>query len=124
MNDLRVAAVQFQHAPGDKAYNLSVMRRFIENAHAQQVELIVFPECCVSGYWHLRNLSREQLDELAESADDGPTACQLREWAAEFKMTIGAGFIEKSGSLKLVCDLVAETVPDECVDGRLGDQQM
>ncbi len=58
---LRVAAVQFQHAPGDKSANMAMIRRFVEQAAAQNVELICFPECCISGYWHLRHLTREQM---------------------------------------------------------------
>ena len=40
---LRVATVQFQHAPGDKAANLDVIRSFVERAATQRVQLICFP---------------------------------------------------------------------------------
>ena len=74
------------------------MHRFVELAHRQRVELICFPECCVSGYWHLRNLTRTQLEDLSESASNGLTAERLRSWSSEYNMTIGAGFVERAGT--------------------------
>jgi hypothetical protein len=49
MKTIRVAAVQFQHAPGDKLKNLETIRRFVEQAAAREVEIIAFPECCIYG---------------------------------------------------------------------------
>jgi predicted amidohydrolase len=94
MNNLRAAAVQFQHAPGDKSANLATIESFARQAAEQQAELIVFPECCVTGYWHLRKLERSALEHLAEPVPAGPTTQRLLELAAELKMTIGAGMIE------------------------------
>jgi predicted amidohydrolase len=94
MKDLRVASVQFQHAPGDKTYNLSVIERFVKQAAAQQVEIVLFPECCISGYWHLRRLDRGQLVELAESVPDGPSTEKLREWSRQYQLTLAAGLVE------------------------------
>ena len=51
MRNIRVAAVQFQHAPGDKSANLATIERFVASAAAQKVEIITFPECGISGYW-------------------------------------------------------------------------
>jgi predicted amidohydrolase len=94
---LRVAAVQFQHTPGDKSANLGVIRRFAEQAADQQVQLICFPECCISGYWHLRHLTRGQLVELAEPVFEGPASQQLLQLAQRHQLTIGAGLIELGG---------------------------
>jgi len=101
MRNIRVAATQFQHAAGDKAHNLSIMRRFVERAAAERVEIVAFPECCISGYWHLRKLSRDQLRELAEPAFDGPSSRQLQQWSKQFGMTIGAGFVEIANDGKM-----------------------
>ncbi len=101
MNNLRVAAVQFQHAPGDKTYNLSVIERFVREAVKQQVELILFPECCISGYWHLRKLSRTELVALAEPVPDGPSLTRIRDWSRQTGMSIGAGFVEIAEDGKL-----------------------
>jgi predicted amidohydrolase len=98
---LRAAAVQFQHVAGDKHANLSTIREFVSTAAQSGVELIVFPECCISGYWHLRNLDRPQLDELAEPIPDGPSTMALMQLAQSTRMSIGAGLVERSGDGKL-----------------------
>src|SRR3989441_3492604 len=94
MRNIRVAAVQFQHAPGEKAANLATIERFVASAAAQQVEIIAFPECCISGYWHLRKLSRDELTALAEPVPLGPAAQRLLALSRQHGMTIGAGLIE------------------------------
>jgi predicted amidohydrolase len=101
MKNIRAASVQFQHAPGDKQANLYKVRAFVEEAAARRVELIAFPEMCVTGYWHVRNLSREAVERLAEPVPEGPTTRELLSLSAERGMTIGAGLIERAadGSL-------------------------
>jgi predicted amidohydrolase len=94
MRNIRVAAVQFQHAPGDKRANLATIARFAAQAAAQRVEIITFPECCVSGYWHLRKLSRAELTALAEPVPSGRAAEQLLRLSRQHAMTIGAGLVE------------------------------
>src|SRR5437868_3821544 len=101
MRNIRVAAVQFQHAPGNKAANLAAIERFVADAARQRVEIIAFPECCISGYWHLRNLSREELVELAEPLPGGPAAQQLLALSRQHAMTIGAGLVELGDDGKL-----------------------
>ncbi len=101
MRDLRVATVQFQHAPGDKAHNLGRIRHFVVEAGRSGVEMIVFPEMCIPGYWHIRKLSREEVEALAEPVPDGPSAEILLGLSEEYGMSIGAGLIERAeeGSL-------------------------
>ena len=60
MRDIRVASVQFEHTAGDKAANLARVESCVEQAAGHAVKLIVFPECCITGYWFLRGLSRGQ----------------------------------------------------------------
>src|SRR2546426_8534114 len=91
---LRAAAVQFESKPADKDANFQKLERFVEQAVAQGVRLIVFPECCISGYWFIRNLSVEQLAALAEPIPDGPSTRRLRELSRSSGMTIGAGLVE------------------------------
>lgn len=91
---MKVACVQFQHRPGDRQYNLDVIRRFSYEAARQGVELIVFPECCLTGYWHLRKLSRSELEGLAETIESGAYINEVRSLAAELGIVIGAGFVE------------------------------
>jgi len=110
MKSIRVAAVQFEHAPGDKERNLGVIRGFVERAAAEEVDILLFPECCISGYWHLRNLSRDELLALAEPVPGGPASRELLRLAAETGMTISAGLVELSGDEMFNTQLVA--MPD------------
>ena len=96
MRDVRVAAVQFQHAPGDKAYNLGRVGHFVKEAARRAVEIIAFPEMCLTGYWHVRKLSREAFDALAEPVPDGACTAELLRLSREHGMTIGAGLIERA----------------------------
>jgi predicted amidohydrolase len=91
---MNVASVQFQHRAGDKSYNLQVVRQFVQQAARQEVKLIVFPECCLSGYWHLRNLNGDKLLALAESVPEGPLCQEVAALASRYAMTIGVGLVE------------------------------
>ena len=96
MRDIRVATVQFQHAAGDKAYNFGRIRHFVTEAARARVELIAFPEMCLTGYWHVRKLSRAAFEALAEPVPDGPSTRDLLELSREHRMTIGAGLLERA----------------------------
>jgi predicted amidohydrolase len=91
---LRVASVQFESAPGDKKSNFRKIEAFLERAARQNVRLIVFPECCLTGYWFIRNLTAEALTQMAEPIFEGPSSRRLVELAKRFHMTIGAGLVE------------------------------
>ncbi len=95
MRNMVVASVQFEHTQGDKQANLGKIRRFVEQAALRNVDLIVFPECCVTGYWFLRNLSRDEFAALAEPVFEGPSSQCLISMARQYNMTIGAGLIEQ-----------------------------
>lgn len=94
MQPIRAAAVQFEHAPGDKPANFARIEAFAQTAAADGVQLLAFPECCITGYWFLRNLSRDQLVALAEPVPAGPSTQRLLALAAQHDMTIGAGLVE------------------------------
>lgn len=101
MENIRVASVQFQHSPGDKACNLDRIGDFVCRAAEREVRIIAFPEMCITGYWHVRNLTREAIEALAEPVLDGPSTYLLKSLSAKHEMTIGAGLIERAddGSL-------------------------
>jgi len=101
MRDIRAASVQFNHTPGDKAANLGRIRSFVDEAAEQKIDLLVFPEMCITGYWHVRNLSRPEIQALAEPAPDGPSTQELIALATKRGMTIGAGLIEQGDDGKL-----------------------
>lgn len=94
MRNLKAAAVQFEAAAGDKHANLNKIASFVEQAEAQSIELIAFPECCITGYWFLRNLAPDQLRALAEPAFDGASASILAQLSRRHGITIGAGLVE------------------------------
>src|SRR3954453_12929624 len=101
MKNIRAASVQFHHSPGDKSANLEKIRSFVEKAAESQVQLLAFPEMCITGYWHVRNLSLEDVEVLAEPVPTGPATGFLLSLALRYEMTIGAGLIERAddGSL-------------------------
>ncbi len=74
---------------------MATVRSFVAQASAEQVDLLVFPEMCITGYWHVRSLSRDAIDALAEPVPNGPTTEALLSLASEYSMTIGAGLIER-----------------------------
>ena len=95
MQNLRAAAVQFQHRPGDKAANLEIVRGFVAQAAERGVDLIAFPEMCLTGYWHVRKLARSEVEALAEPVPDGPLTAELLRLSRATGMTIGAGLVER-----------------------------
>lgn len=92
--NVTVAAVQFESVQADKPANMAKVRAFVETAAAQGVEIAVFPECCLTGYWFLRHLSQPQLRALAEPAFDGPCSRELLALSRRNGISIGAGLVE------------------------------
>lgn len=101
MRDVRAGAVQFNHRPGDKQYNLERITALTAEAAAQGVEILAFPEMCITGYWHVRLLGRDEIDALAEPVPNGPSTEALLRLATEHDLVLGAGLIERAddGSL-------------------------
>jgi predicted amidohydrolase len=91
---IRVAAVQFEHTAGDKKANFGKIDFFLKKAASSKVDLVVFPECCITGYWFLRKLSKEELKELAEPVFGGVSSHALQMRSKETGMIIGAGLVE------------------------------
>ena len=101
MTKINAASVQFNHKPGDKAYNLQRITAFVEQAASEKVDLVAFPEMCITGYWHIRHLSRQAIEALSEPVPTGPSTQVLLELSAKHEMTIGAGLIERADDGKL-----------------------
>lgn len=114
MRPVRVAAVQMEHVPNDKSANLGTIRSFVEQAVRQDVAIIAFPECCITGYWHLRHLDRSQLAALAEPVCDGPSSQALLALSRQHGMTIGAGLIELATDGQLYNTYVVAMPNGEC----------
>ncbi|WP_394788530.1 nitrilase-related carbon-nitrogen hydrolase [Rhodoferax sp.] len=97
---LRAACVQLQHRANDRAYNLAQIDHFVAQAQAQQVQLLVFPEMCISGYWHVRKLDVPALEALAEPVD-GPSIRHVVQLAQRSGVAIGAGWLERGADGRL-----------------------
>ena len=111
MNDLRAATVQFQHVASDKSANLEAVCRLTAEAAGKGAELVVFPEMCITGYWHLRNLPQADLEVLAESVPEGECTQALLALAKEHDLSVGAGFIERGEDGRLFNSYVV-AMPD------------
>jgi predicted amidohydrolase len=79
---------------GDRQANFAKIEAFVKQAAEQKVELIVFPECCITGYWFIRNLKREDLAKLAEPIFGGESSRRLTALSQKHKIIIGAGLLE------------------------------
>ena len=101
MENLKVATAQFENRSNDKEYNLSVIEEMARSAAKKGVKVICFHECAISGYSFARNLSRKELQEVAEFVPEGKSISALIEIAAKYDIVILAGLFEKDKSDKL-----------------------
>jgi predicted amidohydrolase len=97
MKDIRIAAAQFEHRDGDKAYNLSRIRELTRRAVERGAEVVSFHECSISAYSFVQPFSKAELLELAEPVPDGPSVRRLIEIAGEFGVPVLAGLFERDG---------------------------
>ncbi|MEX0321182.1 MAG: nitrilase family protein [Puniceicoccaceae bacterium] len=107
---IRAASVQFNHVTADLEYNLSRIEHYCQQAAEKDVQLIVFPEMCITGYWELRKLDKPALMDLAEFVPEGSSSKHLSELAREHGLIIGAGLIEMTSdgllyNTYVVCDV-------------------
>ena len=95
MGAICCATAQFEHRANDKVYNLAVIERLTEDAARRSARIVAFPEMCVTGYWHVRNLDRPAIEALAEAVPDGPSVETLTRLAKRCGLAVGAGLIEQ-----------------------------
>ena len=114
MKDIRVASVQMESAAGDKEANFAKVERLTAEAAGRGAAMVLFPECCVTGYWFLRRLTVPQLRELAEPVPEGPSGTRLLDLAMKRGVTVGAGLVEAAGG-----DVFHNTYVVAMPDGRL-----
>ena len=111
MEDLRIAAAQFENRNADKTYNLDVMDGLAGQAAAAGARVIAFHECSVTGYTFARKLSRQQLADLSERIPEGESISALVEIARRHGIVVCSGLFEKTKDDELYKAYV-------CVDGR------
>jgi predicted amidohydrolase len=95
MNPINIASVQFENKSGDKDHNLGIIESFCRKASEEGVQAIAFHECSITGYTFARNLTKEQLLDVAEIVPDGPSTKRLQEIANRYQIAILAGLFEK-----------------------------
>ena len=95
MEKLKISTAQFENRSGDKAYNLSVIDRLSQQAAAAGSQGIAFHECSVTGYTFARQLSRDQMLEVAEFIPEGESIVKLIAIAGKNNIAILAGLFEK-----------------------------
>ncbi len=99
--NIRIASIQMEHTDGDKSANFEKVERFTRQASEQNMDIAVFPECCLTGYWFLRHLDRTALIELAEPVPGGPMSEKLKALSSQTGVTVGAGLVEISEDNRL-----------------------
>ncbi|PWN07371.1 nitrilase family protein [Rhodohalobacter mucosus] len=95
MKPFKIAAAQFEHRSLDKEYNLGVIDAMSAEAATAGADTIAFHECCITGYTVARTLNRNEMLELAEPVDGGPSIRRLSELSKKNGITILAGLFER-----------------------------
>ena len=93
--NMNVAVAQFQPKDGDKAYNLSIIRKLAEKAHANGADVISFHEMCITGYTFTKDLNKKGLNSLAEEIPNGKSTKDLIAISTDLGIPILAGLVEK-----------------------------
>ncbi len=95
MEKLKISTAQFENRSGDKQYNLSVIEKLSREAAKDESDIVSFHECSITGYTFARNLSEEEMLNLAEFVPDGESVKKLTEIADKNDIVILAGLFEK-----------------------------
>ncbi|MHB8107936.1 MAG: nitrilase family protein [Candidatus Cryosericum sp.] len=110
MNDLKIAAAQFEHSSGDKRRNLDIIDSLARKASDAGAAVVSFHECSITGYTFARKLSRARMLDLAEVIPEGESITRLIDIARRNKIVVLAGLFERTGNDELYKAYV-------CVDG-------
>jgi len=97
MREIRIAAAQFEARDADKEYNLGRIDALAREAAGQGAELVSFHECSIPGYSFIENLSRVEIEALAEAVPDGPSVERLAAVASAHGVAVAAGLVELDG---------------------------
>lgn len=95
MKDINIAIAQFEPKDGDKAYNLSVIEKLTKKAKEAGADVISFHELSITAYTFLKNLSKEEVLEIAEEVPDGKSCKTLMALSQKYGIPILAGLVEK-----------------------------
>lgn len=92
---MKVAAAQIRPFFAEPKKNRQLLSRYCEKAGQQEIDLLVFPELCVSGY---NFTSKKQAEVLAEPIPSGPTTQLWMKLAEQYNMIIIGGLAESEQS--------------------------
>lgn len=95
MDNLKISTAQFENRSGDKAYNLGVIEKLSQKASDEGSHVIAFHECSITGYTFARNLSKQQMLDLAEFIPEGESILRLVQIAKNNNIVVLAGLFEK-----------------------------
>lgn len=95
MHNIKISTAQFENISGDKTYNLSIIERLSQEASKDGSDIIAFHECSITGYTFARNLSKEQMIDLAEFIPNGDSIMKLVAISKKIDIAILAGLFEK-----------------------------
>jgi predicted amidohydrolase len=98
MQAITIATAQFEHKSGDKQYNLAVIEQLAASAAAEGAQVIAFHECSITGYTFARELTKEQMLDLAEYLPESDSVRQLQHIAARYNIAVLAGLFEKDAA--------------------------
>jgi predicted amidohydrolase len=101
MDNIKIASAQFENRSGDKKYNLDIIETLCEAAVQQGASAVAFHECSITGYSFARNLSKEQLLDIAEYIPEGQSINRLKEIAGKFNIAVLAGLFERDAEGKI-----------------------
>jgi predicted amidohydrolase len=92
---MKIAVAQFEPKDGDKDYNLSVIDKLTGKAKKQGAEVISFHEMSVTAYTFTKNLSLDEITQLAEEIPNGESTQRLISISEKYAMPVLAGLVEK-----------------------------
>ena len=109
---INLAVVNFKTVWGDKSANLDKMVNFIKEGSEKAVDLIVFPETCLTGYVNDKEPVREKKmhARLAETLN-GESVKVISELSKKFNMYVVFGASEKDENTNTVYNSAIITTP-------------
>lgn len=96
MKELTIAPVQFESAENNKQKNIETMTKFVVDAAKKNAQIISFPEYCTTAWYYFTKLTKNELLDIAENAEDGLTALHFIFLAKTYNITIMYGLLEKT----------------------------
>ena len=100
---MRIGHFQFEVRPGSYTQNVASVLRGLQMADERGVQIVSFPECCLTGYFDKEAPTRKHALRL-----DGPELKSFLEQTGHFRATVIAGFNERRGDDLYNTALVAE----------------